>query len=357
MPGKVKGLRERLADNEFVLCAEGYLFEIERRGYLKAGSFVPEVVLENPAVLQQLHEEWVHAGSDVVQAFTYYGHREKLRHIDRENDVEQLNREALRLAREVADKTGTLMAGNICNTAVYDQDPTNPDNIKETKRIFKESIEWAVEGGADLIIAETFWSLGEAKLALECIQQYGKGLPSVINIAPLSIYHLIDNVEYADACAQLEKLGADVVGLNCSSGPLTMINYMEKVRAACKGPLACLPVPYRTDDTHPMMQTLYMPNGNRAFFPNLDYFYSPQEDITTFGKAMSAMDVKFLGICCGNSSRHFRALAESVGRTPGASRYTADMNMHYILGKDKKVKGGVAELVAAWTPDDVKCKN
>src|SRR5690348_17650246 len=87
-----------------VICAEGYLFECERRGYLQAGAFVPEVVLEHPEVVSQLHREFVHAGSDVVEAFTYYAHREKLRVIGREDDLEELNRRALELAREVADE-------------------------------------------------------------------------------------------------------------------------------------------------------------------------------------------------------------------------------------------------------------
>ncbi len=64
------GLKERLSDGEAVLCAEGYLFEFQRRGYLQAGAFVPEVVLEHPDMVRQLHEEFVHAGSDVVEAFT-----------------------------------------------------------------------------------------------------------------------------------------------------------------------------------------------------------------------------------------------------------------------------------------------
>jgi betaine-homocysteine S-methyltransferase len=64
------GLRERLK-NGHVICAEGYLFELERRGYLQAGAFVPEAVIENPEVVKRLHEDFVHAGSDVVEAFTY----------------------------------------------------------------------------------------------------------------------------------------------------------------------------------------------------------------------------------------------------------------------------------------------
>ena len=65
------GLMERLSDG-VVICAEGYLFELERRGYLQAGAFVPEVVIEHPEQVSGLHREFVHAGSDVVEAFTYY---------------------------------------------------------------------------------------------------------------------------------------------------------------------------------------------------------------------------------------------------------------------------------------------
>src|SRR5262245_33387402 len=112
------GLLERLQKGP-VICAEGYLFEIERRGYLQAGSYVPEVVLEHPEVVRQLHLDFVRAGSDVVEAFTYYGHREKLRMIDKEHLLEPLNRQALELAKDVASESGALVAGNICNTNIF----------------------------------------------------------------------------------------------------------------------------------------------------------------------------------------------------------------------------------------------
>src|SRR3546814_4746730 len=117
--GGERSLLERLAQGP-VICAEGYLFELERRGYLQAGAFVPEVVLEHPEAVTRLHEDFVHAGSDVVEAFTYYAHREKLRVIGRENDLEKMNRQALRLARDVARRNRCLMAGNICNTNSYE---------------------------------------------------------------------------------------------------------------------------------------------------------------------------------------------------------------------------------------------
>src|SRR5580700_7248505 len=116
-----RGLLERLATGP-VICAEGYLFELERRGYLQAGPFVPEVVIEHPDAVTRLHEDFVHAGSDVVEAFTYYAHRQKLKVIGRENILEDINRQALRIARDVADRHGCLMAGDICNTNAYEAD-------------------------------------------------------------------------------------------------------------------------------------------------------------------------------------------------------------------------------------------
>ena len=71
MPVNTRSLLQRL-DEDGVICAEGYLFELERRGYLQAGPFVPEVVLEQPEVVAGLHRDFWRAGSDVIEAFTYY---------------------------------------------------------------------------------------------------------------------------------------------------------------------------------------------------------------------------------------------------------------------------------------------
>src|ERR1700720_3703381 len=113
-----RGILERLQQG-IVQGAEGYVFELERRGYIKAGPYVPEVVLDFPEAVRQLHREFLRAGAEVMVALTYYAHREKLRHIGRENDLEAMNRQAVRLAREVAREGGALVAGNVCNTWAY----------------------------------------------------------------------------------------------------------------------------------------------------------------------------------------------------------------------------------------------
>src|SRR5258708_15551019 len=205
---RMPGLLESLARGP-VVCAEGYLFECEKRGYLQAGAFVPEVVLDHPDVVEELHREFVHAGSGVVEAFTYYGHREKLRVLGKEAILEPLNTQALSIAARVARETGTLLAGNLCNTNVYE--PGSPD-LPEVRAAFEEQVAWAAEAGADMIIAETFSWLGEALLALEVIRS--SGLPAVVTFAVHRDGTLRDVDRPEEACRQAEQAGASVVGLN-----------------------------------------------------------------------------------------------------------------------------------------------
>src|SRR5580700_5567122 len=201
-----------------VICAEGYVFELERRGYLQAGAFVPEVLIEHPEVVEQLHRDFVHAGSDVTQALTYYVHREKLRVIGREKDLLPMNRMALSIAKKVARETGTLFAGDICNTNIYD--PGDKKALKEVDRIFEEQVGWAAEAGVDYIVAETYSWGAEALLALQAIRKYSK-VPAVITVSIHREEQLRDGFSAAEACKRLEDAGAEVVGLNCHRGPAT----------------------------------------------------------------------------------------------------------------------------------------
>ena len=147
-------LEQRLAEG-VVVGAEGYVFELERRGYVKAGPFVPEVILDAPDALRELHREFLRAGADVMVALTYYAHREKLKDVGRAGDLERMNREAVRIANEIAGEGGALVAGNICNTWSYD--PADPQASGAVVRSqYEEQLAWALDEGVDFIIAETF---------------------------------------------------------------------------------------------------------------------------------------------------------------------------------------------------------
>jgi betaine-homocysteine S-methyltransferase len=326
-------LQERLR-GETVVVAEGYLFELERRGYLKSGPYVPEVVLDFPDAVRELHREFLRAGSDVMVAFTYYGHREKLRTIGREDDLERLNRQALRLAREVAAGGGALVAGNICNTWVYD--PEAPETSGSVVReMYREQVAWAAEEGADLIVSETNDYVGEALIGLAAIQELG--LPAVVTFASTSD-RTIDGHELDEACRQLEAAGADVVGLNCSRGPETMLPLIEKIRAAVDCGVAALPVPYRTTPAEPTFQSLRSDDGARAFPLALDGFQCTRFELAEFAVAARDAGANYVGVCCGGAPHHVRAMAEALGRTPPASRYSPDLSLHPILGDNVRAK-------------------
>ncbi len=335
---KKLGLLDRLAAGP-VICAEGYLFEFERRGFLQAGAFVPEIVLEHPDMVEGLHREFGHPGSDVVEAFTDFAHRAKIRIIGRERDLVAINRAALRIARKVARATGTLLAGDICNTSVYW--PGDAKSHRQARRIFDEQVGWAVDAGVDFIVGETYSFGGEALLALQAVKRAQK--VAVITLAVPREGTVREGWTAAEACRRLEDAGAEVVGLNCSRGPATMLPLLRDIRAAVTCHVAALPVPYRTTPDTPTFQSLTDPGcalipGDRPFPTALDPFVCNRYEIAEFGREAHALGVRYLGVCCGAGPHHIRSLAEALGRRPPASRFSADMSKHILFGSDKRLR-------------------
>lgn len=331
------GLLERLARGP-VICAEGYLFECERRGYLQAGAFVPEAVLDHPEIVTQVHRDFVHAGSDVVEAFTYYAHREKLKIIGKEHLLEQMNRQALRIAKEVAAESGCLFAGDICNSNIFLGDDASR---KAVRAMFEEQVGWAVDAGVDFIIAETFSHMEEARIAVEVIKQ--AGLPAVATMAIHQHPITRDGLTPQETCKRLEDAGADVVGLNCIRGPYTMLPLLQAIRNSVTAYVAALPVPYRTTEQQPTFQSLRdaryssLPGG-MPFPTALDPFTCNRYEIADFTRDAQKIGVNYFGVCCGAMPHHIRSMAEALGRTPPASKYTADMSKHAYFGTDPSLK-------------------
>jgi betaine-homocysteine S-methyltransferase len=330
------GLLERLAQGP-VICAEGYLFEFERRGYLQAGAYVPEIVLEEPEMVAGLHREFVHAGSDVVEAFTYYAHREKMRIIGKEHLIEPLNRDALAIARAVADEHGCLAAGDLSNTNAFYPDA---ETRRVVRSMFEEQVQWIVDAGMDFVIGETFSWGEEALLALEVIKE--AGLTAVVTLSIHRGGEVREGWSPEDACARLEQAGADVVGLNCIRGPRTMLPLIERIRDAVSCDVAALPVPYRTTPEEPSFQSLTDPDcdcipDGRPFPTALDPFTCNRYEIGEFGRAAYALGVNYLGVCCGAAPHHVRSLAEALGRETAASRYSPDMSRHPFLGTNAQL--------------------
>ncbi len=323
--------------NGTVLGAEGYVFELERRGYIKAGPFVPEVVLDFPDAVAELHREFLRAGADVMVALTYYAHREKLRDVGREGDLEAMNRQAVRIAREVAREGDALVAGNVCNTWAYD--PADPATKAAVRAMYTEQLGWAAEEGIDFVISETNDYLGEALIALEVTQSLG--LPAMVTLAPTQPDRTRDGYSYAEACRILAAAGAQIVGLNCDRGPATMLPLIPGIREAVDCAVAIQPVPYRTDAAAPTMETLRSAEGERAFPIALEPFGCTRFEMASFARTARELGVDYVGICCGAGPHHVRAMAEALGREVPASKYSPSMDLHPMYRADVSARDAV----------------
>ncbi len=340
---KKRGLIERLNQGP-VICAEGFLFEIEKRGYMSSGEFVPLVSIENPHALENLHKDFQHAGSDIVQAFTYNGHREKMRVIGKEDLLEPLNRAALKIAKKVAmnplGEEENLMAGNISNSNIWKQN--DKQSQLEVEKMFREMISWAVDEGADILIGETFYYAEEAFIALKIMKE--TGLPSVITIAPMGENIMRDGFSIVETCQELEQKGGDVVGMNCHRGPNTMMPYLKKIRKKLKCHVAGLPINYRTTENNPTFFNLPDLNGcshhspHETTFPTaLDPMQCNRYEIGKFSKEAYEIGINYLGVCCGANPMLIREVAEAVGLKVPASKYREKMENHYMFGTNKRI--------------------
>jgi betaine-homocysteine S-methyltransferase len=215
--------------------------------------------------------------------------------------------------------------------------------------MFEEMVQWGMDEGVDFFIGETFYFAQEAFSALEVLKS--TGLPKVITIAPMGENIMRDHWSIIDTCKELEQRGADVVGMNCFRGPSTMMPYLKRIRQSVACHVAALPVPYRTTEAQPTFFNLEDRNGcscpsphGRTFPTALDPLYCNRYEIRKFAQEAWHMDIKYLGVCCGAAPMHIREVAEAMGRTPEASRFSENMHKHFMYGDD----AGLPEHITAY---------
>jgi betaine-homocysteine S-methyltransferase len=288
-----------------VLGDGGYLLAMESRGYVQAGPFTPEVTVEHPNALLALHQEFVHAGAEVLQVLAFYASENKLAQIGYANRLGEINRAAVQLARQAAGDTA-LVAGDICLTWKYEEG--NPKSYDECRRLFDDQIKYQRDGGKlDFIIGETFLHVGEAKLALECIQK--TGLPAMVTLA-FEGPKTRDGKTPGEAAKILEGAGADIVGTNCWMDPPHMLKVAEEMRKAVQCFVAAQPVAYRCTDEVPFF------TGQKGFPDQLDPYQLTRYELGEFAKQARDVGVNYIGGCCGCIGSHIRQMARVLGKKP-----------------------------------------
>ncbi|XP_030842751.1 S-methylmethionine--homocysteine S-methyltransferase BHMT2 [Strongylocentrotus purpuratus] len=321
-----KGLLERLADGP-VVGDGSMLITLEKRGYVMAGSWTPEATLQYPDAVKQLHREFLRAGADVIQTFTYCATEDNLKmkneHEKNSNDmksVSEINHRACDLAREVANEGGALVAGSVSNVNAYRKDGACHGAGKEfVQNEFKKQCDIFVKKGVDFLLGEFFAFVEEAEWAVEVMAETGLPVACTMRISVIG-----DQVGVApgDVAVRMAKAGADVIGVNCCYDPDTALKTLAMMKeglekAGLQRYLMAQPLGYHaqeiTDD----------PRGYSVLpeFPfAMESRALTRTDVREFARrAYDEVGVRYIGGCCGFEPYHIRAIAEELTEERGRS--------------------------------------
>ena len=298
-----------------VLGDGGYLIELERRGYVQSGSrrekvgtgkgsgqFTPEVAVEQPEALRELHREFLGAGSQVLQALTFFGTREKLNRAGYGSQTESINAAAVKLAKEVAGGQA-LVAGSVSRTQLTERE--GMESLGKSRDHIAEQIRLLKDAGVDFLILETFFHLAEMKVALECAAAANLPAVATMSFRPL-ITQCTDGHTPAECAKVMADLGAIAVGANCEQEPARMLPLLREMRAATKVPLAAQPAAFHTTEQCHSFTRL------PAFPDDLETIQVSRREFLQFGQAAKSEGIGYLGGCCGCNAAYIRALADGM---------------------------------------------
>jgi betaine-homocysteine S-methyltransferase len=340
-------LMDRIRQQGILLGDGGYLLELERRGYVDSGSeqetvgtgrgsgqFTPEVAVEHPEALRGLHAEFLRAGSQVLQALTFFATREKLTRAGYGAQTEAINTAAVRLAREVAgghppaaptegageerlDRDsgqrrgpgpGTragpaLVAGSVSRTQLLERE--GPAALGHARDLFAEQIRLLQDAGVDFLILETFFRLDEMRVALECARASGLPMVATMSFRPRTT-ESSDGHSPAACARAMAEAGADVVGANCEQEPRRVLPILREMRAAVDRPIAAQPAAFRTTDEIPCFTRL------PQFPDDLETIQISRQEFVEFARAARSEGIAYVGGCCGCNASYIRAMARGL---------------------------------------------
>jgi methionine synthase / methylenetetrahydrofolate reductase (NADH) len=271
-----------------------------------------ELNITQPELIQSIHREYISAGAQIIETNTFGANRVKLDGYQLGNRVREINTRAVRLAREAREISGrsVFVAGAVGPSGQPLQAP-NEQRLSELRSIFREQIEALLEGGADLLILETFSSLAELRQAVLAAQEAG-GVPVVAQMSFYEDGHTLSGQSAARVAAVLDDLGINVMGANCSVGPAATFDVMQEMISAIK----------QLGNEHQATPTLFsaQPNaglptriGNRFFYmATPDYF-------ADYALRFAQAGVRLIGGCCGTTPRHIAAMRKALDEHYGIS--------------------------------------
>ncbi|XP_031559764.1 betaine--homocysteine S-methyltransferase 1-like [Actinia tenebrosa] len=322
-----RGILERLDAGEVIIGDGGFTAALEKRGYVMAGKWTPECTVENPEAVRQLHREFLRAGADVMQAFTYSMQDEPVEIDGKTVSWDEINDAACKLAKEVAEEGPyALCSGSLCETVQAYRSGKVPKEVIKEK--FKKQVDIFVKNGVDLLIAEYISHVGEAELMVEVMKASGKPTAVTLAIGKDGDRH---GVLPGECALRLARAGADIIGVNCRFDPERSLEVMKEMQHALKK---------EGIKMHYMVQPLgfWTPDANALGFIGLAEFPFAMDpraltrwDCHKFARKAYDMGIRYIGGCCGFEPHHIRALAEEL--SPERGRLPLGTKKHGLWGE------------------------
>lgn len=254
-------------------------------------------ILENSEVLIDLQKRYVEAGTDILFAPTFTASRIKLKEYGLEDHLEEMNRKLVALSKEAAKGTNALVAGDLTMTGeqLY---PLGDLMFEDLVDVYKEQAKIIADAGADLFVVETMMSLQECRAAVLAIREVCD-LPVMVSLTYNEDGRTLYGTDPVTAVVVMQSLGADAVGMNCSTGPEAMLEPIAKMAEYATIPL------------------LAKPNaGMPELIDGQTVFNVEPEEFAEVGKKLVEEGAAIIGGCCGTTPEHIRALKEAVKGIP-----------------------------------------
>ncbi len=253
-----------------------------------------ELNLSQPDLIRGIHHEYLQAGAEVVETNTFGANSFRLGRYGMADRVRDINFGGAKLAREAAKSFDVWVGGSVGPLGIRIE-PLGKTSFEEARAAFREQVAGLMEGGVDLILLETFGYIEELHQAILAVREVSTSIPIVAQVTMDEDGNCLDGATPETFAPRLEEWGADVIGCNCSVGPVAMLDAVERLRAATSLLLSAQPnagIPRSVD-------------GRNIYLCSPEYMAS-------YARKFVAAGVRLVGGCCGTTPDHVRVMKSAL---------------------------------------------
>ncbi len=249
-----------------------------------------ELNLSSPSIVREIHQEYVKAGAEILETNTFGANRLRLGAFGLAEKLKDINRAGVRVAREAA-REGVFVAGAIGPLGVRIE-PLGPTSFAEARAYFREQAEALVEGGIDLLVLETFYDLNEVREAIFAAREVvGTDMVIITQVTIDDEGRMPDGTSTETFTQRLDEWPTDIIGLNCSVGPKTTLDTIERMMRHSNKPMSA------------------MPNaGLPAKVEGRNIYLCSPEYMAQYTRRFLWAGVKVIGGCCGTTPEHIKLI-------------------------------------------------